>query len=135
MIGDETMIRIDNIDHFVLTVRSLETSIRFYADVLGGERVERPGKPSAVRLGQQKINLHEVGHSFEPKADAPTPGSGDFCLITRQPIEDILAHLATCNVSVEIGPVERHGALGPMTSVYFRDPDRNLVEVSRYHVG
>jgi catechol 2,3-dioxygenase-like lactoylglutathione lyase family enzyme len=123
---------IDQIDHFVLTVRSLEVICHFYQRVLGCERVDVPGKPTAVRFGTQKINLHEVQHTFEPKAASPTPGSGDFCLITQRPIEEDLAHLAACNVAVELGPVAHNGAQGPMTSVYFRDPDQNLVEVSRY---
>lgn len=123
---------IDHIDHFVLTVRSLNESCRFYERVLRFERVDTPGKPTAVRFGSQKINLHETGRTFEPKAAAPTPGAGDFCLITPQPIDDVLAHLDACGVKVEIGPVERNGAQGPMTSIYFRDPDGNLVEVSRY---
>lgn len=123
---------IDRIDHFVLTVRSLDESCRFYERVLGFERFEARGKPTALRFGSQKINLHEVGHTFEPKATVPTRGAGDFCLITRWPIEKILSHLATCGVAVELGPLERHGALGPMTSIYFRDPDGNLLEVSQY---
>lgn len=124
---------IDRIDHFVLTVRSLETTCAFYERVLGFERLTDPGRPTALMFGGQKINLHEVGHTFEPKAAVPTPGAGDFCLITRQPIEQIEARLAACGVAMELGPVTRSGAQGPMTSVYFRDPDGNLVEVSRYH--
>lgn len=126
------MFSIDRIDHFVLTVRSLDESLRFYERVLSAERVEVPGKPTAIRFGRQKINFHEVGRTFEPKAQAPTPGAGDFCLITNQSPEAVLAHLAACSVQIELGPVERNGALGAMTSVYFRDPDRNLVEISRY---
>ena len=123
---------IDRIDHFVLTVRSLDESCRFYERVLGCERVDTPGKPTAVRFGNQKINLHEVGRTFEPKAHLATPGAGDFCLITTRPVEEIVAHLKSCNVAIELGPVPRNGAKGPMISVYFRDPDQNLVEVSRY---
>ena len=123
---------IDRIDHFVLTVRSLDVSCRFYEQVLGFERVDTPGKPTAVRFGNQKINLHEVGRTFEPKAQTALQGAGDFCLITTRPIEEVVAHLKACNVTIELGPVPRNGAKGPMTSVYFRDPDQNLVEVSRY---
>jgi catechol 2,3-dioxygenase-like lactoylglutathione lyase family enzyme len=129
------MIVINRIDHFVLTVRSLDKSARFYEEILGGARVVTPDKPTAIRFGRQKINLHEVSHTFEPKAQTPLPGSGDFCLITEQSIEDVVAHLKACGVPIELGPVERNGALGVMTSVYFRDPDLNLVEVSRYHAG
>jgi catechol 2,3-dioxygenase-like lactoylglutathione lyase family enzyme len=123
---------IDRIDHFVLTVRSLEDTLRFYERVLGFTREVRPGVPTALRFGRHKINVHEAGRTFEPKAASPTPGAGDFCLITLRPIEEIVAHLAGCGVAVELGPVPRHGAEGPMTSVYVRDPDGNLVEVSRY---
>lgn len=123
---------IDRIDHFVLTVRSLEESCRFYQRVLGFERLDAPGRPTALKFGGQKINLHEVGHTFEPKASAPTPGAGDFCLITNDPIAQIHVHLLACGIAVETGPVAREGAQGPMTSLYFRDPDGNLVEVSHY---
>jgi len=124
---------IEAIDHFVLTVRSLEATCAFYERVLGFGRAVTPGRPTALTFGLQKINLHEVGHTFEPKAAAPTPGAGDFCLVTVRPIAEIEAHLKSCSVAIEVGPVERNGARGPMTSVYFRDPDGNLVEVSRYH--
>jgi catechol 2,3-dioxygenase-like lactoylglutathione lyase family enzyme len=127
-------VSIDRIDHFVLTVRDLVASLHFYELVLGARIVPPPdGRgPTAVAFGRQKINLHVAGKEFEPKATHPTVGAGDFCLITEQPIEEVLAHLEECGVAVELGPVPRHGALGPMTSVYFRDPDGNLVEVARY---
>ena len=123
---------IEGVDHFVLTVRSLQASCDFYERVLGMRRLVEPGRPTALRFGTQKINLHEVGRTFEPKALSPTPGSGDFCLVTKHPIEEVTRRLADCGVALELGPVERTGARGPMTSVYFRDPDQNLVEVSRY---
>ncbi len=125
-------IAIDRIDHFVLTVRELETTLAFYERVLGFARDIGAGRPAALTFGRQKINVHEAGHTFEPKAAHPTPGAGDFCLITRQPIEDVVAHLSACGVAVDLGPVARTGAQGPMTSIYFRDPDANLIEVSRY---
>jgi catechol 2,3-dioxygenase-like lactoylglutathione lyase family enzyme len=125
---------INRIDHFVLTVASIDATCRFYERVLGFERADVAGR-TALKFGTQKINLHEVDHTFEPKAASPTPGSGDFCLIATSPIAEIEAHLKSCGVAVEVGPVERLGALGPMTSLYFRDPDANLVEVSRYHTG
>jgi catechol 2,3-dioxygenase-like lactoylglutathione lyase family enzyme len=124
---------IAGIDHVVLTVRSIEATCAFYEQVLGMGRLVSPGRPTALGFGTQKINLHEAGRTFEPKAAAPTPGSGDFCLITEWPLEEVRAHLAACGVTLELGPVEREGARGPMTSLYFRDPDGNLVEVSRYH--
>lgn len=125
---------IDRIDHFVLTVRDLEASLRFYERVLGARIVPPPGGrgPTAVAFGRQKINLHVTGKEFEPKATHPTVGAGDFCLITEQPVERVIAHLKACGVAIEVGPVPRFGALGKMTSVYFRDPDGNLVEVATY---
>jgi catechol 2,3-dioxygenase-like lactoylglutathione lyase family enzyme len=123
---------VDHIDHFVLTVRSLEESCRFYEQVLGLERVDVPGKPTGLRFGAQKINLQQIGHLFEPKAAKPVAGSGDFCLIATRPIEAVVAHLNAHKVAIELGPVVRNGAQGRMLSVYFRDPDGNLVEVSHY---
>jgi len=120
------------IDHLVLTVRSVEASCAFYAAALGLARVDAPGRPTALRLGPQKINLHQTDRTFEPKAAAPTPGAGDFCLVTERPLDAVMQRLAAAGVPVELGPVARTGARGPMTSVYFRDPDGNLVEVSRY---
>ena len=123
---------ISHIDHFVLTVRSLDATCRFYERALGFMRVDTPGQPTALTFGRQKINLHEVGRTFEPKAAAPTAGSGDFCLITERDIGDVSAHLEASGVAIELGPVKRTGAQGTMTSLYFRDPDWNLVEVSQY---
>jgi len=123
---------IDRIDHIVLTVRSVEASCAFYERALGLRRIDTPGPPTAVAFGRQKINLHQVDHTFEPKAEVPTPGSGDFCLITERDLEEVRAHLESAGVVIELGPIRKTGALGPITSLYFRDPDDNLVEVSRY---
>lgn len=123
---------IAGIDHFVLTVASLDATCAFYQRVLGFERIDAPGRPTALGFGNQKINVHEVDRTFDPKAKSPTPGSGDFCLITDQPLDELLARLEANDVVAELGPVERIGARGPMMSVYFRDPDGNLVEVSEY---
>ena len=123
---------IARIDHFVLTVRSLDATCAFYERISGFRRVDSPDQPTALVFGRQKINLHEVGHTFDPKATTPTPGAGDFCLVTERSISDVRAHLEACKVAIEVGPVRRAGALGTMTSVYFRDPDGNLVEVSEY---
>lgn len=120
------------IDHVVLTVRSIETSCAFYAAALGLDRLDEPGRPTALGLGLQKINLHQTDRTFEPKAAAPTPGAGDFCLVTERPLDEVVGRLEAAGVPVELGPVARTGARGPMTSVYFRDPDGNLVEVARY---
>ena len=124
--------KIDRIDHFVLTVASIEQTCAFYTRVLGMEVIEFNGGRKALVFGEQKINLHEKGHEFDPKASAPTPGSGDFCLIADQPMAEIVAHLAGCGVEIEDGIVDRTGATGPIKSVYLRDPDNNLVEVSVY---
>jgi catechol 2,3-dioxygenase-like lactoylglutathione lyase family enzyme len=123
---------IDRIDHLVLTVRSADATCAFYEDVLGFRRVEAEGRPVALVSGRQKINVHELGQSFEPRAVAPTPGSGDFCLITERPLDEVCDHLARHGIAIELGPIARQGAEGTMTSIYLRDPDGNLVEISRY---
>lgn len=124
------MIVIDRLDHLVLTVASIERTAEFYARVLGMEPVRFGERRTALRFGRQKINLHQKGREFEPKADAPTPGSADLCFIATTPVDRILEHLRHCEVAVEEGPVRRTGAEQPILSVYFRDPDGNLIEVS-----
>jgi catechol 2,3-dioxygenase-like lactoylglutathione lyase family enzyme len=123
---------IDRIDHLVLTVRSAEATCVFYETVLGFRRVEAEGRPAALVFGRQKINVHELGHTFDPKAEAATAGSGDFCLITERMLDEVCDHLARHGIAIELGPIARDGAEGTMTSVYFRDPDGNLIEISRY---
>lgn len=127
--------RIERLDHLVLTVRDIAATCEFYARVLGMEVVTFGEGRRALAFGQQKFNLHEAGREFEPKADRPTPGSADLCLITQEPLDAVIAHLAACDVPILEGPVRRTGALGPITSVYFRDPDANLIEVSNYGAG
>jgi catechol 2,3-dioxygenase-like lactoylglutathione lyase family enzyme len=122
--------RIDHIDHVVLTVRDIEATCGFYQRVLGMKVLSFEGGRRALAFGNQKFNLHQAGREFEPKADRPTPGSADFCLITATPIAEVVAHLNLCNVRILDGPVQRTGATGPILSVYFRDPDLNLIEVS-----
>ena len=123
---------VSRVDHFVLTVRSIEVTCDFYSRVLGME-VERFGNGrTALRFGRQKINLHEAGKEFEPKAQRPVPGSGDFCLVTDVPLERVVEHLGSCGVGIVEGPVDRTGAEGRIYSIYLRDPDGNLVEVSNY---
>ncbi|MFO1319862.1 MAG: VOC family protein [Burkholderiales bacterium] len=124
------MIRIDSIDHIVLTARDLTATAAFYQRVLGMTRVNFGTDRQALAFGRQKINLHQAGGEFEPKADRPTPGSVDVCFLTSTPIADVVAHLASEAVPVLDGPVERTGAQGTLLSVYFRDPDGNLIEVS-----
>lgn len=123
---------ISHVDHLVLTVSSIKATCRFYSQVLGMEVMEFAGGRKALGFGRQKINLHEVGREFEPKAAIPTAGSGDFCLIAETPLEEVITHLEDCRIVIEEGPVERTGATGPIRSVYFRDPDGNLIEVSNY---
>ncbi|NXP16305.1 GLOD5 protein, partial [Scytalopus superciliaris] len=123
---------IQRLDHLVLTVKSIEDTVAFYSKVLGMEVVTFKGNRKALRFGNQKFNLHEAGKEFEPKARHPVPGSADLCLVTQEPLEKVLDHLKACGVVVEEGPVARTGAVGPITSIYFRDPDGNLIEVSRY---
>ena len=124
--------RVDWVDHFVLTVRDIETTCDFYSRVLGMEVKEFEGDRWALEFGQQKINLHQTAAEFEPKAGKSTPGSGDFCLITGVPLERVVEHVRSCGVEIIEGPVSRTGATGGLESIYFRDPDGNLVEVSNY---
>ncbi len=127
--------RVNSIDHFVLTVRDVEATCDFYSRVLGVEVEEFGGGRRALKFGRQKINLHQAGKEFEPKAPEPTPGAGDFCLITDVPLQCVVEHLESCSVEIIEGPVARSGAVGRIESVYFRDPDGNLVEVANYSEG
>lgn len=126
----------DRIDHLVLTVTNIEASTQFYERALGFEReffLGPEGQPRhALRFGQQKINLQDAKTETPTKARVPTVGSGDFCLISAVPIEQVIAHLKRENIAIDTGPVQRRGALGAMTSIYLRDPDGNLVEVAEY---
>lgn len=124
--------RIERIDHIVLTVKDLEETCQFYSRVLGMKVVTFGEDRRALAFGGQKINLHQHGKEFEPKAKTPIPGAIDLCLITETPIEDVVAHLQSVGVAIEQGPIQKTGATGPILSVYFRDPDGNLIEVSRY---
>jgi len=124
--------RIDRLDHLVLTVRDVDATCSFYVRVLGMQIVTFGEARKALAFGRQKINLHQAGREFEPKAALPTPGSADLCLITDVPLDEAIAHLTACGVAVVEGPVMRTGATGPIRSVYFRDPDGNLIEVSNY---
>jgi catechol 2,3-dioxygenase-like lactoylglutathione lyase family enzyme len=127
---------VERIDHLVLTVADIPATIAFYERALGlqSEVFSGPdGRPRhALRLGRQKINLQDRSTDTPTKARAPTFGSGDFCLIAAVPVEQVIAHLRAANIPVEAGPVPRRGALGALRSVYFRDPDGNLVEVAEY---
>jgi catechol 2,3-dioxygenase-like lactoylglutathione lyase family enzyme len=126
----------DRFDHIVLTVSDIEETTKFYERVLGFERetfLGSDGQPRyALRFGKQKINLQDRATDTANKAQVPTFGSGDFCLIAAVPLEQVLAQLRAENIAIAAGPVARRGAVGPMRSIYFRDPDGNLVEVSEY---
>jgi catechol 2,3-dioxygenase-like lactoylglutathione lyase family enzyme len=127
--------KILRLDHLVLTVTDLDVTCDFYRQVLGMEdmRFSSGGVTRrALTFGEQKINLHQAGAEFEPKATHPVPGSADLCLIVEESVEQVVTHLQDNGVTLEEGPVQRTGASGPIMSVYFRDPDGNLIEVSRY---
>jgi catechol 2,3-dioxygenase-like lactoylglutathione lyase family enzyme len=124
--------KIERLDHLVLTVADITKTCEFYEKVLGMETVTFGAGRKALSFGQQKINLHQAGMELEPKAVRPTPGSGDLCFITSTPVAAVIEHLKKAGVAIEEGPVPRTGATGPIQSVYFRDPDGNLIEVSNY---
>jgi catechol 2,3-dioxygenase-like lactoylglutathione lyase family enzyme len=118
-----------SLDHLVLTVADIDISTRFYEQVLGMEhRVSSEGR-HALHFGSQKINLHQKEHTFEPKAALPTPGSADLCFLTDLS-ERVLAHLKQNKLEPIEGPVSRQGARSRLLSIYLRDPDNNLIEVS-----
>lgn len=124
---------VERLDHLVLTVASIEKTVAFYERVLGmtAVRFGPGGNRVALRFADQKINLHEVGREFVPRAQRPTSGSGDLCFIVSD-FDDVAGHLAAAGVESIDGPDQRSGALGPIRSIYFRDPDGNLIEVSTY---
>ena len=124
--------KIDGIDHVVFTVRDIDATCTFYAKVLGMEVVTFSENRKALSFGSQKINLQQLGRESTLIADKPTSGSADVCFVTSVPVSDVTAHLKSCGVDLIAGPVERNGARGPMMSIYFRDPDMNLIEVSNY---
>ncbi|MDQ0609181.1 catechol 2,3-dioxygenase-like lactoylglutathione lyase family enzyme [Variovorax sp. W1I1] len=121
---------IDHLDHLVLTTANEEACVRFYVDVLGMTLETFGAGRKAFRFGNQKINLHVKGHEFEPKADVPTPGSLDLCFIASVPLEAVIERLGEKGVAIIEGPVMRTGATSRIRSVYVRDPDLNLIEIS-----
>jgi catechol 2,3-dioxygenase-like lactoylglutathione lyase family enzyme len=125
-------VRIARLDHLVLTVWNVAETVAFYERVLGMRHETFADGRSALHFGDQKLNLHQAGQEFDPKAAHPTPGSADLCFITSTAIADIVEHLDHHGVALEEGPVTRTGAQGPVESVYFRDPDGNLLELSNY---
>src|SRR6266567_1896110 len=124
--------RIERFDHLVLTVQDIARTCEFYERVLGMQAVTFGDGRKALQFGQQKINLHEVGKEFEPKALKPVAGSVDLCFITLTPLMQVLEHFQACHVAVIEGPVKKTGAIGTLLSAYIRDPDGNLIEVANY---
>ena len=122
--------KIRAIDHVVMTVRDVERTVSFYEEALGMQAVTFGEGRRALAFGDQKLNLHQAGREFEPKAQAPTPGSVDLCLLTDEPLDKVVAHLRRSGVTIELGPVAKTGARRPLRSIYFRDPDDNLIEVA-----
>jgi catechol 2,3-dioxygenase-like lactoylglutathione lyase family enzyme len=123
---------IERLDHLVLTVADIERSCAFYTRVLGMAVVKFGNGRTALRFGQQKINLHPADAVPGLVADKPTPGSADLCFITAAPLAEVTAHLEQCGIPIIAGPGPRAGAIGEIQSVYIRDPDQNLVEISNY---
>ena len=124
--------QIERLDHLVLTVADIDATVAWYVAVLGMRCVRFGGGRTALHFGDQKINLHAADEVIEPRAETPTRGSADLCLIFNGTIEEAVNHLAKCEVSIEEGPVARTGATGAITSVYVRDPDANLIEIATY---
>ena len=122
--------RVLGLDHVVLTVRDVAATLSFYERALGMRPVTFGDGRRALAFGDQKINLHQAGREFEPKAKAPTPGAADICLRTDVPLDEVVAHLRSEGVAIELGPVAKTGARRPLRSIYVRDPDGNLVEIA-----
>ncbi|RFS20721.1 VOC family protein [Chitinophaga silvatica] len=123
---------ITHLDHLVLTVHDVDQTCEFYSNILGFAVITFGDNRKALQFGNQKINLHQYRHEIDPKAAYPTPGSADLCFIAATPVEEVLKELMLHNVEMLSGIVERTGAVGKIRSVYFRDPDGNLLEVSNY---
>ena len=122
--------KVERIDHAVLTVRDIDRTIDFYERALGMRSVIFGEGRRALTFGDQKLNLHEAGREFEPKANDPRPGSADLCFTTTVPLDEVLAHLTAIGVPIELGPVAKVGARASLRSIYLRDPDGNLIEIS-----
>jgi len=121
---------IQALDHLVLTVADIDATVAFYTRVLQMKAITFAEGRMALRFGDQKINLHQAGAEFEPKANAPQPASADLCFLLTGTLEEAMLHLQQHGVAIEEGPVVRTGALGPLQSIYLRDPDGNLIELS-----
>ena len=124
--------KIERLDHLVLTVKDINLTVDFYVNVLGMKKEVFKGNRIALKFGNQKINLHELGNEFNPKAHNVQEGSADLCFISNIPLEEVVMHLIKCNMNIEEGIVPRTGAMGAIKSIYIRDPDKNLIEISNY---
>ena len=124
--------KISHLDHLVLTVADIETTCQFYQSALNFEVITFAENRKALLFGSQKINLHEAGKEFEPKALRPTVGSADLCFVAETPLDEVIAHLQNRNINIIEGPIQRTGATGKILSIYLRDPDQNLIEISNY---
>ncbi|MEM8722910.1 MAG: VOC family protein [Cyanobacteria bacterium P01_G01_bin.39] len=124
--------KIKSLGHLVLTVRDIQKTCEFYHQILGMEVIVFGENRTALKFGNQKINLHQLEPKIEPRANEPTPGSADLCLITKIPIEQVMKHFYANNISIVLGPVERTGAVGKIESIYIRDPDLNILEIANY---
>jgi catechol 2,3-dioxygenase-like lactoylglutathione lyase family enzyme len=122
--------KISHLDHLVLTVADIETTCNFYQSALNFEVIDFGENRKALQFGTQKINLHQAGKEFEPKAFRATTGSADLCFIAETPLNEVIVHLQAQQIEIIEGPVQRTGAMGKILSIYFRDPDQNLIEIS-----
>lgn len=129
--ADDGMV-LERLDHLVLTVTDIEATWRFYARVMGMRRESFGEGRVALHFGRQKINLHPHPSPIEPKARNALPGTADLCFVAETPLAAVIGHLESCGVEIELGPVPTTGAEGPMRSIYFRDPDGNLIEIANY---
>ena len=125
--------KINRLDHLVLTVKDINKTVDFYVNVLGMEKEIFKENRIALKFGNQKINLHQLGAEFEPKARNVKEGSADLCFISELPLDDVIMHVMNLNIMIEEGLCERTGAIGALNSIYIRDPDENLIEISTYN--
>lgn len=123
---------ITHLDHLVLTTVNLEKCLDFYSRVLKMQVITFGDHRYALQFGEQKINIHQYGKEFEPKAHLPVPGALDLCFITNEPLDRVVAHIKSEGIVILEGPINRTGAIGPISSIYLRDPDLNLIEISQY---
>lgn len=123
---------IKSIDHLVITVADIDKTVAFYSQILGMEVIKFGANRTALKFGNQKINIHHVENVIKPNAQNATPGSADLCFITETPVEEVMNFMQNNHIDIELGPVERTGAQGPIISIYVRDPDKNLIEVANY---